>query len=98
MQGWGELDAWIWKLSPSGVFSIQAFSRELEVIPVASSSLVWGGLAPPRVEAFCWLAISGKLSTADNLRRRGILLDAIFYICFLCGTEALFVNQPVFAL
>ena len=42
------------------------------------------GLAPPRMEAFCWLAIAGKISTTDNLRRRGLLSESISDICCLC--------------
>lgn len=79
--------------SPSGVFTVKSFFRELEDALVASSSLVWVGLAPSRVKAFCWLAISGKVSTTDNLRRRGILSDAISDICIFCGKEAESVNH-----
>lgn len=67
----------MWKSCPSGEFSTKSFSRGLDVLPEAKSSsfLVWEGLAPPRVVAFCRLAISGKVSTADTVRRRGFLLD-----------------------
>lgn len=62
----------MWKSCPSGEFSMKSFSRGLDVLPEAKSSsfLVWEGLAPPIVEAFCWLAISGKMSTADIVRQR----------------------------
>lgn len=45
------------------------------------------GLVPLRVEAFYWRVVSSKVSTVDNLRRRGILLDDYFDICVLCGME-----------
>lgn len=46
---------------------------------------VWTGLVPPRVEAFCWLAV-GKISTTDVLRR-GLTSDIISDTCRLCGRE-----------
>lgn len=56
------MDLRIWKPCPSGVFSIKSFARCVGVEPdfMPSSSLVWLGLAPPRMEAFCWLVISKK--------------------------------------
>ena len=48
---------------------------------------VWSGLLPPRVEAFFWLAMLGKILTADVLRRRGLVSDTISYMCCLCGRE-----------
>lgn len=47
------------------------------MVPVVKQpgSLVWVGLATPRVESFCWLVVLGKAATTDVLRRRGILLE-----------------------
>lgn len=63
---YGSLIHWVCAL-----FSIRSFYRKLEpfsgVWPPCAS--VWMGLAPPRVEAFCWLAVAGKISTTDMLRR-----------------------------
>lgn len=68
----GSKDCRIWKATPSGSFSSESFLKELEDIPRIrpSSTLVYFGQAPPRLEAFCWLVISGKVFTMDNLRRR----------------------------
>ena len=58
----------IWKPSPFGAFSCRSFYRELEA-PLAGrvpASHVWIGVAPPRMEAFAWLAVSGKISTAGS--------------------------------
>lgn len=52
-----------------------------------SISLVWVGLAPPRVEVFCWLVVSGKVVIANVLRRRGISLEEILDMCPLCGKD-----------
>lgn len=53
-------DSWIWKPFTSGEFSAKAFylARQGNHYPKATSSLVWLGLVPPRVEglvrwAFC---------------------------------------------
>lgn len=46
-------------------------------------ALVWVGLAPPRIEAFCWLLVYDKALTADNLKRRGLTLEAISKLCAL---------------
>ena len=87
------VDSRIWMPCSSGAFSCKSFYKELEGFPSinASASLAWLGLAPPRVEAFMWLALSGKVSTADNLRRRGLTSMAISDICVLCGK----VNETV---
>lgn len=47
---------------------------------------VWTRLVPPRVEPFCWLAVAGKISTTDVLRR-GLMSDIISDTCRLCGRE-----------
>lgn len=39
------------------------------------------------VEAFCWLAIASKISTLDNLRRRGLRREFVSDMCCLCGKE-----------
>lgn len=52
-----------------------------------SSSLVWLGLAPPRVETFYWLAVSSRVSTADIIRRRGMVPESISVMCLLCNKE-----------
>lgn len=78
-------DYHIWKAIPCGQFYCKSFMDFLEDTPTvrASSSLIWLGLAPPRVEAF-WLVVFGKVSTADNLRRRCIALEKPSGMCVLC--------------
>lgn len=39
------------------------------------------------MEAFAWLAILGKVSTMDNLRRRGLASGAISNLCVLGRKE-----------
>lgn len=40
-------------------------------------------MVPPWVEAFCWLVIASRVSTADMLRR-GITSDGISDNCVMC--------------
>lgn len=56
-----------------------------------TASLAWLGFAPLRVEAFDWLALSGKISMADNLRWRDLISEAISElrpVCFVWAREA----------
>lgn len=38
-------------------------------------------------EAFCRLAVMGKISMVDNLRRKGIIEENIYDICSMCKKE-----------
>lgn len=58
-----------------------------------SSSLVWMSLAPPRVGAFCWLIVLGKVSAANNLRQMSPTSKDISNICLLCGKERENIDQ-----
>lgn len=52
--------------------SAKSFLQALAPSPLDQfpCSLVWLGLALPRVEALCWLAVPGKVLTKENLRRK----------------------------
>lgn len=69
-------DSWVWKPSIFKEFSIKAFYLALEGLQSlrTSSSYVCLGLSFPKVEAFCWLIMEGKVSLVDNLRREDCLL------------------------
>lgn len=64
----------MWMPCSFGLFSTRSLYRSLEEMPGdgVPSSLLWCGLALPTVEVFCWLAVLGKVSALDNLRRRGL--------------------------
>ena len=62
-------------------------------LPCTNSSLLWLGMVPPRVKAFCWLAISGKISTVDNFRRRGLTTSSISDTCVMCHIKEESVNH-----
>lgn len=76
------------------------FHKSLYTSVVAQSPLmqIWLGLVLPRMEAFYWLAVASKVSTADNLRRRGMLADSISDTCSLSGKEGESINHLFFAL
>lgn len=66
-------------------FSTKSFFNVLEGVSYLRSPClhVWLGLAPPRLETLCWLVVSGKVTTADNLRR-GLSSEAISDFYSLC--------------
>ena len=74
---------------------MKALYRALEEnnLSRASLSLVWLGLAPPRVEAFCWLAIATRICTTNNLRRRGLTGSTISEVRVMCRKEVKSVNH-----
>ena len=76
------------KLDSAGQFSSRSFYRDIDPFSVvrSPSASAWMGLAPPRVEAFCWLAMAGKISMTDSLRR-GLVSEAISDLGCFCGRE-----------
>ena len=84
----------IWKPSLSMEFSVKAFFLILEGnhLPRDPFSLVWLGLAPSRVEVFCWLVVAAKVSTTEHLRR-GLTLINISDVCVMCHKEGEIVNH-----
>lgn len=61
---------------------------------------IWMGLTPPKVGAFCWLAMVGKILTTDMLRRREIVMSHVSEVRYLCkrvmeSTDHLFVHCEI---
>lgn len=69
-----------------------SLGTQLSTAPAALACL---GLAPPRVEAFCSLAIVGKISTVDKLRRRGLTPANFSDICVMCQKEEETINHLI---
>lgn len=95
-------DIRIWNSDSAGLFSSRSFYREIDPFSVVQSpcASIWMGLVPPRVEAFCWLVVVGKISTADLLRR-GLLSKTISDTCCMCRREVetidlLFIHCNIF--
>lgn len=90
-----EADSRVWKPKPSSSFSSKSFYKAMEstVLVHSSCSQVWLGIVPPRVKAFCWLAVTCKISMANNLRRRGFSSEAFSTMCYFCGREEESINH-----
>ncbi|XWS40005.1 hypothetical protein CRYUN_Cryun18bG0103100 [Craigia yunnanensis] len=61
-------DEFIWKGSTSAVYSVNHFCKA--VLKTESSvselwSLIWSGLAPPKVEVFCWQVMRGRIAMKE---------------------------------
>lgn len=91
-------DSRIGKLDSLRFFSFKFFLWELEPVVRPSCAFVWMGLAPPRVEAFCWLAMASKISITDNLRTRGLRMDSISDMCYHSGRERESIDHLFFSL
>lgn len=59
------VDTRIWKPGSFVPFSLKSFYRELDPFGEVWSphALIWMGLAPPRVDAFCWLQSRAELGS-----------------------------------
>eukprot|EP00268_Persea_americana_P066181 TRINITY_DN8959_c1_g1_i2.p1 TRINITY_DN8959_c1_g1~~TRINITY_DN8959_c1_g1_i2.p1 ORF type:complete len:185 (+),score=22.54 TRINITY_DN8959_c1_g1_i2:2665-3219(+) len=85
----GKVDLRIWKSSPFDVFFSKYFSMTMKRILEAkpACSLLWAGLALLRVTMFCWFVVAGKVSTTNNLKKRGIVSRVISNLCLLFGKD-----------
>ncbi|XVF83559.1 hypothetical protein PTKIN_Ptkin16aG0498800 [Pterospermum kingtungense] len=84
---------------PSGSYSPKAFCfdhlRASNSI-FSSWKLVWSGLAPPKVGAFCWQLLKGKIAVKDNLVSKNILQHSETF-CSFCGHPGESVNHLFFS-
>ena len=82
-------DSYIWKGSSNGRYSTSLYYKY--VLNTQDSDkelwkLVWRGLAPPKVEVFCWRLMRERLATKDYLVKRG-LMERRQAVCAFCNTE-----------
>ena len=82
-------DSLIWKGAPSGKYSTKLYCKS--VLHVASTDmeiwkLVWVGLTPPKMEAFCWQLMRGRITTTEQLASRG-LLNWNVVVCTFCKSD-----------
>lgn len=54
---------------------------------------MWLGLALPLVGAFCWLVVASKVSTVNNIKRRGLMSNNISFTCVMCRRDGESVDQ-----
>ena len=76
-----------WKLSPDKGFQVKSYYKELSSMGVGCFpwKSIWKTKVPPRVGFFSWIAAMGKILTADNLRRRGLVLVSWCCMCKAYG-------------
>lgn len=82
----GTADRFIWRWTNDGVYSASSAYRAffLGRVPLLGASLIWRAAVPPKVKFFFWLAIHGRLWTAERRKRHGLQPDAT---CALCDQE-----------
>ena len=69
-------DTLLWGPSGKQTFSVSRYYKGLlpRVVVGFPWKAIWKPKAPPRVAFFLWTASLGKILTADNLRKRNIIL------------------------
>ncbi|CAN1748323.1 Putative ribonuclease H protein At1g65750 [Linum perenne] len=80
----------VWPLESNDAFSVRSLAKELigrkfmgvEDFP---AGLVWTRHVPTKVAGFVWQVSHEKISTIDNLIRRGLMIPNR---CALCGIDA----------
>ncbi|KAL7169038.1 hypothetical protein ACSBR2_034130 [Camellia fascicularis] len=90
------VDSCSWLANSSGQFSVSSMRRWWDtaigtgqVVPKG----VWVGLAPPKVQFFCWLAWRGKVKTSNFLQRIGVLHASVNNICVFCQADVESLNH-----
>ena len=76
----------VWKHSMDGIYSVStAYKAQFLGLTLSHMDfMVWKAWAPPKVKFFTWLALQGRIWTADRLERRGW---ADCGLCPLCKRE-----------
>ncbi|XVF21119.1 hypothetical protein REPUB_Repub12eG0063000 [Reevesia pubescens] len=70
-----EDDTLIWKFSTCGTYSAKSFCNIImynAVVFGAHWNLLWAGLTPLKVEAFCWLLLKEKVVVKEFLAANGV--------------------------
>ena len=92
-------DSYIWKGSSSGRYAASLYCKYMLNAQVSDKELwkmVWMGLAPPKVEVFCWRLVRERIATKDQLVKRG-LLERRQAVCVFCNTEMESVDHLFFS-
>ncbi|KAG6746018.1 hypothetical protein POTOM_050530 [Populus tomentosa] len=86
----------IWIHDVKGDYTVRSCSSLIDRVTLGENSpiqsFVWKSIAPPKVEAFVWLAAMGKVQTNDFLQRIRIVGQA----ASMCPFAILHVKQPIF--
>ncbi|GAU46898.1 hypothetical protein TSUD_296770 [Trifolium subterraneum] len=85
----GVSDRWVWKLHPSKVYTVKSAYSYLTASNVNHNegfdSFLWLKVVPLKVNIFIWRLFLNRLSTKDNLHKRGVLDDSQIMCATLCG-------------
>ncbi|CAN1730072.1 Putative ribonuclease H protein At1g65750 [Linum perenne] len=80
----------VWPLEKSGAFTVRSLARELisrkfQGVDSFPSEVIWMRHIPTKVAGFVWQVAHGRISTIDNLIRRGMMIPNR---CVMCGADA----------
>ena len=92
-------DSFIQKGSTNGRYSTSLHCKSVLNSEFANTELwklVWTGLAPPKVEVFCWQLMRRKIVTKDQLARKW-LMDRNLVVCAFCNKETESVDHLFFS-
>ncbi|XVF39326.1 hypothetical protein PTKIN_Ptkin01aG0025500 [Pterospermum kingtungense] len=88
-------DSLIWKGSTSGLYSAKQYCKDVKTNRQHGEEVwksLWAGMAPPKVEFFCWQVFKGRLPVKECLFSRG-LLNINDLNCAFCMKERESVNH-----
>ncbi len=73
----------VWQPSGSTIFQVRSYYQVLSNTAgvMFPWKCIWKSKVPPRVNFFIWTAALGKILTADNLRRRHVILVSWCCMC-----------------
>jgi hypothetical protein len=78
-----EADRFIWKWTADGSYSASSAYRAFFMgrMEMEGAMLAWKAMIPPKMKFFFWLALHGRLWTAERRRRHGLQAEAACALC-----------------
>ncbi|GKV05161.1 hypothetical protein SLEP1_g17203 [Rubroshorea leprosula] len=87
----GKEDNWMWKHNSKGSYTVRSayniINQNQESRQDAQYKLIWDNKLPLKISAFAWKALQNRISTKDNLLKRGLIEDNTEAKCILCGEK-----------
>jgi hypothetical protein len=76
-------DRFVWKWSATGNYTASSAYRAffIGMASLPGAQLIWKAIVPPKVKFFFWLALHGRLWTAERRRRHGLQQDGTCVLC-----------------
>lgn len=85
-------DKRVWLLESSGKFTSKSFFKALSNPSPSDLSfshrMIWKPTVPPRVKAFSWIVVLGRINMMDLLQRRRSYMLLSPHWCSLCHKDA----------